>query len=124
MNNVTVVFGSIFVRLKFLVTENKLFDIIIGDPTQIQMKAKMDKYHATVKLKEKDITEILSLEYEPELVDNKKDEFASENDSKSEIGEISNDKDPETLLLMVNEDKEKNRFSQGSKSWITRSYMT
>ena len=107
VSNVPVAFGSIVMRLKFLVIENMPFDIIIGDPTQIQMKAKIDKYHATVKLKLNGVTETLNLEYEPEFGDNSEDDFTSETDSETDIGEISDDEDPEALLLMVNDEKEK-----------------
>ena len=86
MNNDPAAFKSILMRLKFSVIENMPFEIIFGDPAQIQMKAKIDTYHSMVKIKQNGVTGTLYLEYEPEFEDDSEEGFASETDSGTDAG--------------------------------------
>ena len=61
VSNVPVGLGDIVTSIKLLMMESVPFDLIISDLTQIKLRTKIDKYHATVKVRAHGKTETLNL---------------------------------------------------------------
>ena len=66
MPGIPVSFGSIVMRLDFLVIASVPYDLIIGAPKLVEMRACIDMYHQTVTIRNYGKTEVLNLVYEPE----------------------------------------------------------
>ena len=87
ISGISVSFGSIVMRLDFLVIASVPYDLIIGASNLVEMRACIDMYHQTVTIGNHGKTEVLNLIYEPETWYGSDDELTTE--SESDIGEDS-----------------------------------
>ncbi len=62
-SDVPVCFGMIVVRLKFIVIESVPYDLILGTPALVHIRARIDMYSQTVQVKKDRKTEVLNLVY-------------------------------------------------------------
>ena len=69
ISGIPVSFGSILMRLDFLVIASVPCDLIIGAPTLVEMRTCIYMYHQTVMIRNRGKTEVLYLVYEPETWD-------------------------------------------------------
>ena len=74
-------------RIDFLVIASVPYDLTIGAPTLVEMRACTDMYHQTVLIRNHGKTEVLNLVYEPVTWDGSNDELKTK--SESDIGEDS-----------------------------------
>ncbi len=99
-SDVPVVFGKVVVRLKFMVIESVPYDLIIGTPALVQIRARIDMYSQTEQVRKNVKTEVLNLVYEPGVFDDTDDELTKESESETDPGEFS-DKDEFSGFLMT-----------------------
>ena len=81
ISGIPVSFGSIVMRLDFLVIASVPYDLIFGASTLVEMRACTDMYHQTVSVRNHGKTEVLNLVYEPETWDGSDDELKTESES-------------------------------------------
>ena len=103
ISGVSVSFGSILMRLDFLLNAPVPYDLIIDALTSVEMRGCIDVYHQTVTIRNHGNTELLNLVYEPETWDGSDDEFTSE--SESDIDEDSDKRDYNAFVLTLKEDQ-------------------
>ena len=103
ISGVQVRFGPIVVRLDFLVIASVPYDLTVGAPTLVEMRAWIDMYHQTVTIRNHGKTEVLNLVYEPETSDGWYGELETE--SESNIGEDLDKADYSTFVLTLKEDR-------------------
>ena len=90
-------------RLDFLAIASVTYDLIIGTPTLVEMRACIDMYHETVTIRNNATTEELNLMYEPETWDGSDDELTTE--SERDIGEDSDKGYCCAFVLTLKEDR-------------------
>ena len=103
ISDIPVSFGSIVMRLDFLVIILVPYGLIIGEPTLVGMRECIDMYQQTVAIKNHGKTEVLNLVYEPETWVESDDELTTE--SESDIGEDSDEGDYRAFVLTLKEDR-------------------
>ncbi len=74
-------FGSIVVRLNFMVIKSLPYDLTIGCPKLVYICACIDLYHQTVKVRKDGQTETLNLVYEQEIYEDTEDELNTDKES-------------------------------------------
>ncbi len=104
LNEVPNSMGELVVTMDFLVLEETPYDILIGLPNMIQLRARPDNYRMVLKIHCGGDSEILNYEYERDNGNNSEDEFTSESADEDEH-EIEDS--VEELVLMLNEPEKK-----------------
>ena len=100
LNEVPISMGELVVPMDFLVLEETPYDILIGLPTMIQLRARPDYYRMVLKIHYGGDSEILNYEYERDGGNTSEEDFTSDSTEEDEQ-EIENS--IEELVLMLNE---------------------
>ncbi len=108
LNEVPISLGELVVPMDFLVLEETPYDILIGLPTMIQLRAHLDYYRMVLKIHYGGDYEILDYEYERETGNSSKDGFTSDSAYEDEL-EVEDS--TEKLVLMLNELEKKTESS-------------
>ena len=108
LNEVPICLGDLVVPMDFLVLDQTPYDIIVGMPTMIQLRAHLDYYHMVLKINYGENTEISNYEYKRDNGNTSEDEFKS--DSADEDEQQVEDA-IEELILMLNESEKKTKSS-------------
>ncbi len=95
---IPVSFGSIVVRLNFMVIKSLPYDLNLGSPPLVDMCPCIDLYHQTAKVRKDGQTETLNPVYEPEMYEDTEDELTT--DTESDRGEES-DKDEYSAFVIT-----------------------
>ena len=101
--DVPVSFGKIVGHLKFLVLRSPPYELIIGLPTMVKLRCKLDVFNQTARFKHGSTTQTLPLEYEPEAGEDTEDDFTSDSESVGDIGEDSSPDEDDSLVLVLND---------------------
>ncbi len=104
LNEVPISMGELIVHMDFLVLEETSYDILIGLPTMMQLRARSDYYRMVLKIYYAGDSEILNDEYERDNSNTSEDELTSDSadDDEHEIEDSV-----EELILILNEPEKK-----------------
>ena len=101
LRDVPIQMGALVVPFEFFVIESSPYDIIIGLPTMIKLRARPDYHRMVLKVLFEGDSEILNIEYEREVGRSSEKELTSD-----EVGESNNDEESEEgLVLMLRDGK-------------------
>ncbi len=106
--------GELVMPMDFLVLEETLYNILIGLPTMIQLRARPDYYCMVLKIQYARDSKILNYEYERDSRNNSEDESTSDS---AEYDENEEEDSMEELVLMLNE-PQKNSQSEDEDQLI------
>ncbi len=108
LNEVPVSMGALVIPMDFLVLEETSYDILIGFPAMIQLRARPDYYRMVLKIHYKVDSEMLKCEYERANRNISEDEFTS---ASADEDEHELEESVEELVLTLNEPEKKAKSS-------------
>ncbi len=113
LDEVPISMGELAVPMDFLILEETPYDILIGLPTMIQLRARPDYYRMVLKIHYGGDSEILNYEYERDNGNTSEDKFRSNSTSEDEQEEEDS---IEELVLMLKEPE--NKIERGDKDQL------
>ncbi len=99
-SDVPVGFGKIVVCLKFMVIEFVSYNLIIGTPALVRIRARIDMNSQTVQVRKDGKSEVLNLVYKPEMLDDTDDDMTTDTESETDAGDFS-EKDEFSGFVMI-----------------------
>ncbi len=118
LNEVPISMGELVVPMDFLVLEETPYDILIGLPTMIQLRARPDYYRMVLKIHYGGDSEILNYEYERDGGNTSEEDFTSDS---TEEDEQEIEDSIEELVLMLNE-REKTTESSDEDQLVDKKF--
>ncbi len=99
LKGITVGFNNITAPLRILVMEDGNYDLIIGLPTLISLRAKFALYHNILRMKKGGLRTLLNLEYNAVEANTSDENFTTDSDEETEDDDVETDSSEEEYIL-------------------------